>query len=118
MARPKKDASATAGANSDGAVGEKPPSQRELVKRAMEVIGDKASNDDLQAHILEAFGRNLNKQSIATLKSQIRAEARRNKRGRAKGPEGYTLEDLRLVQGLIHRIGAKRARDIIDLFDK
>jgi hypothetical protein len=123
MARPKKDVSAdSAAAPADnGAASEKPKSQKEAVKLALRVKGKNAANDVLQDYIQSSFGMFLKKQNIATLKSQLKSEGRRNASagpGPVKRSEGFTLEDLRLVQDLVARVGAKRVRDMIELFEK
>jgi hypothetical protein len=116
MGRQKKQAGAEAGGAAGAAAnGDKPPSQKELVRRAMKAKPG-ASNTELQTHIRETFGAELKRTNIATLKSQIKAEGRRGRP--ARGAEGYTLDDLRLVQDLVVRVGASRVRDMVDLFDK
>lgn len=123
MARPKKDVSAdSAAAPADnGAAIEKPKSQKEAVKLALRAKKS-ASNEELQSYIQSSFGMFLKKQNIATLKSQLKSEGRRHPTGGggapSRGAEGYTLEDLRLVQDLVARVGAKRVRDMIELFEK
>src|SRR5262245_19687741 len=120
MPRPKKDASAAPPAteSADGAPVEKKRSQKEAVKLAMRAKGRNAPNDVLLDYIQASFGMLLKKQNIATLKSQIKSEGRRNTTPTSKGPEGYTLEDVRLMQDLVGRIGAKRVRDMVELFEK
>jgi hypothetical protein len=115
MARPKKAATpaGVADTNSEAANGDKPGSQREAVKRALRALGKGASNQEVLDYIEKTFGMSLKRTNVATLKSQIKAEGRR-----AKGPEGYTMEDLHLVRELVRRIGASRLRDMVDLFDK
>jgi hypothetical protein len=120
MGRQKKQAGAEAvGAEGAGADGDKPASQKEAVRRAMKARPG-ASNTELQAYIQETFAMPLKRTNIATLKSQIKSESRsRGRGGRPRvGAEGYTLDDLRLVQELVQRVGAGRVRDMVDLFDK
>jgi hypothetical protein len=116
MGRQKKQAGAeAAGAGADG---DKRMSQKEAVRHAMKAMPPGASNTELQDYIQKTFAMPLKRTNIATLKSQIKAEARTRGRGRARGAEGYTLDDLRLVQDLVQRVGASRVRDMVDLFDK
>lgn len=120
MARPKKDATTPAAPaeGTNGAAVEKSMSQREAVRLALRVKGKNAPNDVLLGYIRDEFGMALKKQSFATLKSQIKHEGRRGPNPTAKGGAGYTIEDLRLVQDLVARIGAARVRDMVDLFGK
>lgn len=127
MGRMKKDVSGDAEAAGapeqvdNGAAVEKPRTQREAVKLALRAKKG-ASNEVLQDYIQSAFGMFLKKTVIATLKSQLKAEARRGPTPDKAAPkaraEGYTLQDLRMVQDLVARVGGQRVRDMIELFDK
>jgi hypothetical protein len=97
-------------------------SQREMVKTALEDLGD-VGPTQLQEHILQKYGKEIKKQIISSYKSQLKS-------GKAGGGTGVTgrgagklsgsvdVRDIAAVQNLIRRIGAGQLQSLIKMLIK
>jgi hypothetical protein len=123
--------------NQEAGAAEKDPKKNkmEAVRRALNEKGWDASLEDLQQHVNEHFGHNMDRKMISSYKTSIKAKAGikkgRKKRGRKKKGEGepaaveaaganrtktgFSVEDIRGLKELASRVGVKRLREMFDL---
>ena len=145
MPRPKKNPAETAGepapgdtltpteaAQAGGPAGaaedrpDKPKVKKiEMVRQAI-MVGRKRKPQAIQEWIQEKYGVPISANSISNMKAQLRKSGVREPRKappegveappvRRNGDDSLTVDEIRVVRGLMHRIGRERFREVIDL---
>ncbi len=107
----------------------------EAVRRAMNSLGFDASPLEIQKHVKDNFGQEMDANMISSYKSTLRKKAgmkgrRRKKRGRPRKEEmagavastagshdAVSWKDLRAIKDIAGRIGKKGLREILELLD-
>lgn len=123
-------------AKANGEQGADPRSNKmEAVRRAMHSLGMDASPLEIQKHVKDNFGQDMDANMISSYKSTLRKKAgmkgrRRKKRGRPRKDEvtgaaastvsshdAVSWKDLRIIKDVAGRIGKKGLREILELLD-
>lgn len=92
-------------------------SQREMVKQALDELGD-AGPTQLQEHIQQKYGKEIKKAIISSYKSQLKAKANGGGTGRNYGPRlsgSIEIRDVSAVQELIRRMGVAQLQSLIKM---
>jgi hypothetical protein len=113
-----------------------PPAKNKMdaVRRALAKIGRNAKPADIRKHILARFGMDLGTDLISTYKGDINRKRGKGKKGGAKKQQAaaaapakpaprpvaksISLEDMRLVKGLVARVGGDALKGVIDLLSR
>lgn len=92
------------------------PSQREMVKTALEELGD-VGPTRMQEYIQEKYGREIKKAIISSYKSQLKAKANGGGPGRpaARLSGSIEIRDVSAVQELIRRMGVAQLNSLIKM---
>lgn len=91
------------------------PSQREMVKSALEALGN-VGPTELQEYIQKTFGKEIKKQIISSYKSQLKAKGNGGGgRGAGKLSGSVDIRDLSAVQDLIRRLGATQLQSLVKM---
>jgi len=115
----------------------------DAVKRALATLGRKAKPTQIRAWVRSQFGRDLSNDLISTYKGEIlhkkggtgkKTAAKKEQAGTSskagpaakaalrpaagKGTAAISLDDLRLVKGLLARVGADGLKGAIDLLSR
>ena len=97
------------------------PSQREMVKMALETLGD-VGPTEMQEHIQKTYGREIKKAIISSYKSQLKAKTNGGGSGPARGMGriggNVDIRDLSAVQELIRRVGAAQLAALVKMLSK
>jgi len=97
------------------------PSQREMVKAALEALGD-AKPAEMQEYIQTHYGRELKKAIISSYKSQLKSPKSggggAGVRGAGKAAGNVDMRDLSTVQDLIRRVGATQLAALVKMLSK
>jgi hypothetical protein len=111
--------------------------KQEAVRRALTALGKKALASDIQKHIKDTFGLDMTIDHIYTAKSSAlgkgkkKGKKRRGKQAASAEPAaapsvkpapvaraaagGISLEDVKVVKGLLGRVGADNLKGLVDL---
>jgi hypothetical protein len=96
------------------------PSQREMVKTALDTLGD-VGPTEMQTYIQETYGREIKKAIISSYKSQLKSKTNGGG-GAGRGPGRVSgnvdIRDLTAVQELIRRVGAARLSELVKVLSK
>jgi hypothetical protein len=129
MAKSKKQPDETSApmANETTAGGTGKVTKTEMVRQAIDE-GRKKKPLQIQAWIKEKFGEEIPTNHISTMKSNLKGKSgRKGKPGRKPGPKPagdsaprrnsntLSVEEIRLVKGLVGRIGKEQFRQVVDL---
>jgi len=124
--------------------GQAPQTKMDAVKRALAKLGRKAKPTQIRAWVKSQFGMDLSNDLISTYKGEIlhkkggkgkkTAAAKKEQAGTSskagpaakaalrpaagKGTAAISLDDLRLVKGLLARVGADGLKGAIDLLSR
>lgn len=97
------------------------PSKREMVKAALEKLGD-VGPTEMQEYIQNTYGREIQKAIISSYKSQLKSPKGGGSggagRGAAKGAGNVEMRDLVAVQELIRRYGAAQLTGLVKMLSK
>lgn len=131
MARPRKATQETSevmatepsGNASNGAAR---PSKKEMVRQAM--LAGKKKPADIQQWIKDRYNETLTTQHISTNKSNLRKGKRRGRKPAAEATsdtapaprrrgnaDSLSVEEIRLVKGLVDRIGSDKFKAVVEL---
>lgn len=112
------------------------PSQRALVKEALDTLGGDALPQAIIDHIKSKYGVELKKPNVSAYKSGLKAGGRKGKPGRKPGRPrknplaavsapvtvrassmggSVSIEDLTTVKGLLDRVGSKGLEKLVGL---
>lgn len=93
-------------------------SQREMVKKTLEALGD-VGPTEMQEYIQKTFQREIKKAIISSYKSQLKAKTTGGGTSAPRGinrPHGSVdIRDLSAVQELIRRIGAPQLQSLVKM---
>lgn len=100
--------------------GEKKPSQKLMVKMALQDAGGDAKPIELQGIIKDKFNVELAPNIISNYKSVLKREANgdeadRPRRGRRPASGGIQIEDFEAVRHLVRRLGADQVKRLVDV---
>ena len=94
------------------------PSQREMVKTALEALGD-VGPTEMQEYIQTTYGKEIKKAIISSYKSQLKAKSGApSTRGSSKIAGNVDIRDLSAVQDLIRRVGATQLTALVKMLSK
>jgi hypothetical protein len=95
------------------------PSQREMVKTALETLGD-VGPTEMQEYIQKTYGKEIKKAIISSYKSQLKAKTGTGGYGRGGGKlsGNVDIRDLSAVQELIRRVGAAQLTALVKMLSK
>ncbi len=93
------------------------PSQREMVRQALEELGPDAKPLAIQEHIKQKYNRELTTGLISNYKSTSKNKGggTGRRRGRPPGAGVVRLDDLEAVRGLVDRLGATQVKRLVDV---
>jgi len=103
--------------------------KKEAVAKGLGVLGKAATPTQLQKHIKDSYGIDMNPNHISVEKGKILKAAGDHKRSAAKptaatppaaqkpatGKEGISLRDIESVKDLVERVGAASLKKLIDV---
>jgi hypothetical protein len=118
-------------AKSNGTTGDtKPLTKREAVRRTLETLGDDAKPAEMQGHLREHYGLEMNTNMISSYKSQLTGGTGRRgkKRGRpakatatVAAPRAMPAQagevpwrDIRAIKDIAGRLGVKGLRELVE----
>ncbi len=98
------------------AASNKGPSRMEIVRAALQELGENAKPLEIQAHIKEKTGQEIPTNIISNYKFQIRSKASGTSRGRRRTAAGaLQVEDFEAIRGLVNRLGADQVKRLVDV---
>jgi hypothetical protein len=136
MANKTKRQAGTAGAGTQAGTG---PTNLEMVRRAQAELGKGAMPLQIRAFVKDRFGQELNTNLISYYKKRLAGKGKKKRPGKKAGGQpkqqppaeptgqtkaparaatGISLDDVRLVKGLVGRLGPEPLRGLIDLLSR
>jgi hypothetical protein len=99
-----------------GKAASKGPSRMDIVRGAIQELGEDAKPLEIQAHIKEKTGEEIPTNIISNYKFQIKAKASGTTRTRRKTAAGaLQIEDFEAIRGLVNRLGAEQVKRLVDV---
>jgi hypothetical protein len=115
----------------NGQPGEMPASKMDAVRRALGVLGRKASPSEIQEFVKDSWGIEMSAKMASVYKSKTRKGGKRGRPGRkpkgesavtAAAPRGAALgvsfRDLRTIKDLSERLGHSRLQELVEIMAK
>jgi hypothetical protein len=98
--------------------GEKKVSQKKMVQAALDHCGADAKPGEMGDYIKSTFNAELAPNIISNYKSQIKREGGLSGIGGGRSRKGGSFEvvnDLKVLQGLVSRLGAEQVKELVDV---